>query len=214
MPPALVQELLKKYSTSEGYDLFPDVMPFFEMLRSRTSHSARYHQEWNWDKTVVGIITNSDARVPGILDSFGLKVGPRRVKNSAQRIQNASIKDDISFVVLSYDVGHEKPDKRIFDAASEMLKETLAEGGKDTEGLEIDDFEKLYVGDDRVKDFFGATRAGWNAVELDRNVSSDEKSTGIRSRTGEEGDEKTEVQYLSNLQELSGWSHELHGNAR
>lgn len=68
--------------------------------------------------------------------------------------------------MLSYDVGVEKPDRRIFDAAVASLKETLS--GRDDQ-MQEETFEKLYVGDSRVHDFSGAKGAGWNALLLDRD---------------------------------------------
>ncbi|CAO2648030.1 Nn.00g089520.m01.CDS01 [Neocucurbitaria sp. VM-36] len=166
VPQALITELLKRYSTKEGYDLYGDVHPFFEMLRNGSTHDTS-RATWIWDKTIVGIITNSDDRVPGILESFGLKIGPRRVGTADQRSAEACSRDDIDFVVLSYDVGFEKPDRRIFDAATEMLKETLA---GNQQGLSTQDFEKLYVGDDLEKDYDGAEAAGWDRVLLNRDT--------------------------------------------
>lgn len=167
VPDNLISELITHYSTGEGYHMYPDVLPFFRMLKNAAMQRA-IHPPWKWDKTVVGIITNSDDRVPSILESFGLKVGPRRVGSSAQRSAEATPEDDISFVVLSYDVGFEKPDRRIFDAATQMLQETLAESGQPAERQSVDDYEKLYVGDSLDKDYFGAEAAGWHGVFVDR----------------------------------------------
>ena len=190
VPQALVSELLTRYSTSEGYDMYPDVKPFFSMLRGR-KEQANVDRLWKWDKTVVGIITNSDDRVPGVLESFGLNVGSRRVGGDARRGVKASVDDDISFVVLSYDIGFEKPDRRIFDAATGMLKETLAETANRTEGHDIDDFDKLYVGDSIEKDYFGAKKAGWNALVVDR-----------------QGEHKSneEIEIINDFAELSKWA--------
>lgn len=178
VPQALVDELLHRYSTKEGYDIFPDVIPFFQMLRNKTSNQAS-DQPWPWDKTVVGIITNSDDRVPGILDSFGLKIGPRRVGTPDQRVAEAALEDDVSFVVLSYDVGVQKPDRGIYHAAIDSFKETLV--GRNLE-LTMDDFEKLYVGDSIEHDYFGAKKAGWNALVLDRDERF--KNTFVRKGKG------------------------------
>ncbi|KAF1842111.1 uncharacterized protein K460DRAFT_380053 [Cucurbitaria berberidis CBS 394.84] len=167
VPQALIKELLKRYSTKEGYDLYDDVQPFFDMLRN--GPLSKTSSAWTWDKTVVGIITNSDDRVPGILESLGLKVGPRRIGSADQHEADAALGDDVNFVVLSYDVGFEKPDSRMFDAATEMLEETLV---GNQEGLTVENFEKLYVGDDLEKDYDGAEAAGWNSVFLGRNPSS------------------------------------------
>ena len=178
VPQALVTELLERYSTSEGYNLFDDVQPFFDMLRNESKRKTG-PAPWIWDKTIVGIITNSDDRVPGVLESFGLKVGPRRVGTADQRRAEATLSDDIGFVVLSYDVGFEKPNRQIFDAATEMLKETLA---GTQEGLTAEDFEKLYVGDDLEKDYEGAKAAGWNSVFLGRDSSSSGSNSEIEKQ--------------------------------
>lgn len=173
-PQALVSELLQQYSTKAGYTLYSDVQPFFQMLRE-ARESKDQHSKWKWDKTVVGIITNSDDRVPGILESFGLSIGPRRVGTSDERRREATLQDDISFVVLSYDVGVEKPDGKIFNAAIGMLEETLS-GHED--GLFASDFEKVYVGDDLRKDYDGAMEAGWQSVLLLRHSSGEVDTSG------------------------------------
>lgn len=203
VPQPLVDELLHRFSTKEGYDMFSDVQPLFQMLRDRSST-----QLWPWEKTIVGIITNSDDRVPGILDSFGLKVGPRRVGTPDQRTAEAALEDDISFVVLSYDVGVEKPDRGIYDAAVDSLKETLA-GRND--GLEVDDFEKLYVGDSLEQDFFGPKRAGWNAIMLDRsghykNVFAKKQKDLVTTVVKQQGGVKfAKVVIMKDLRALSDW---------
>ncbi|KAJ4349160.1 hypothetical protein N0V95_004802 [Ascochyta clinopodiicola] len=205
VPQALVDELLTRYSTKEGYDIFPDVKPFFQMLRDKSSTDV---EAWPWQKTVVGIITNSDDRVPGVLESFGLKIGPRRVGTPDQRTAKAASEDDVSFVVLSYDVGVEKPERGIYDAAIDSLQETLT--SRD-DGLKIDDFEKLYVGDSLKEDFFGAKHAGWNALYVDR-------SEGFKTEFAKKGKDlvRTPVEHpasntlervamIKNLQALSDW---------
>lgn len=137
------------------------------MLREERSRPGA-NPNWKWDKTVVGVITNSDDRIPGILESFGLKVGPRRVDVPDERQPADTLDDDISFVVLSYDVGAEKPDRQIFDAAVESLGKSLA---GNTEGLTVNDFEKVYVGDDLKKDYQGARDAGWDSILLERTYT-------------------------------------------
>jgi FMN phosphatase YigB (HAD superfamily) len=177
VPQPLVNELLRRFSTKEGYDIFSDVLPFFKMLRSRSSTSDA--KVWPWKKTVVGIITNSDDRVPGILESFGLKVGPRRVGTPDERKAEAALEDDISFVVLSYDVGVEKPKRAIFEAAYKSFQETLASKGDESNAQ---DWEKLYIGDSLEHDVVGANQAGWKALRLDRQDQDQDSLTskGIR----------------------------------
>ncbi|KAF3036436.1 hypothetical protein E8E12_004147 [Didymella heteroderae] len=176
-PKPLVDELLRRYSTKEGYDIFPDVLPFFQMLRTRSSTDDA--KSWPWKNTVVGIITNSDDRVPGILESFGLKVGPRRVGTPDEREADAALEDDISFVVLSYDVGVEKPQREIFDAAYKSFQETLVSRGDESNAQSWD---KMYIGDSLEHDVVGASLAGWKALRLERQKQGQEslKSKGIR----------------------------------
>lgn len=212
VPQPLVDELLRRYSTKEGYDIFPDVLPFFQMLRQKPSNDSA--KPWPWEKTVVGIITNSDDRVPGILESFGLKVGPRRVGTPDERTAEAASEDDISFVVLSYDVGVEKPQREIFDAAVKSFEETLRGRG---DGLQAEDFEKLYVGDSLEHDVFGAKRAGWKALKLDRNEqfknTFKKKDKDLVSATikMEGGSRYAKVGMIQNLGALNEWNPAMAG---
>ncbi|KAI4619609.1 hypothetical protein J4E83_005464 [Alternaria metachromatica] len=189
LPKYLVPELLHTYSSRKGYTLYPDVLPFFRMVQHMKAHRRRYgasHGLWPWDKTVVGIITNSDNRVPGILSSFDLNISPRRYSGVAvspldttksepskkkKNRKEAEKEDDIDFTVLSYDVGAEKPDGRIFAAAEEMLAATLNDSVNSSSDTAppVSSFEKIYVGDDIQKDVFGAQDAGWSSVLLERD---------------------------------------------
>lgn len=178
VPETLVAELLKRYSSHEGYHFFPDAKKLFDMIKAARTQSSD-STPWKWNKTIVGIITNSDDRVPSILSSMGLQVGPRRAGASAQRISEASVEDDVSFVVLSYDVGYEKPDRRIFKAAEDMLSKTIASAPSSAGLGSVDDYEKVHVGDSVEKDYFGAQRAKWHAVVVDR-------SENVESKDGDE----------------------------
>ncbi|KAF2818958.1 hypothetical protein CC86DRAFT_472388 [Ophiobolus disseminans] len=166
VPPALITDLLRRYSTREGYNLKPGVKEFFQRLQSYKSSPLGGSCPWPVKKIIVGVITNSDDRVPGILESFGLRIDSRRFTTSSKPAKYTSVESDVDFVVLSYDVGHEKPDRRIFDAATTMLTEMVS---GEQSGLTAEDFEKLYVGDDFKKDYDGARAAGWHAVLLDRD---------------------------------------------
>ena len=153
MPEGLIAELLTRFSSSSGYKLYPDVIPFFQTLR-------RAKQDDSSDESTigVGILTNSDDRVPQILSSFGLLVGPWRYGTPPTRQQNPSESlHDIDFVALSYDIGFAKPDSRAFDAAKSMAQDLL--------GKEV---ECTHVGDDEEKDYHAALAAGWRSVLLDR----------------------------------------------
>lgn len=110
---------------------------------------------------IVGVITNSDDRVPDILTSLGLSVSPLRSPASERHEDGEQY--DVDFSVMSYDVGHEKPDRRIFEAAEGMLETVLGQGNIDSR-----EWRKVYVGDEFKKDVVGAIGAGWNAVLVDR----------------------------------------------
>ncbi|KAL8698769.1 MAG: hypothetical protein Q9224_001699 [Gallowayella concinna] len=152
VPEELVASLLHRFSSKDGYRLYDDVVPFFEHLRrwrDIPSVSRRSPSEIQ-----IGIISNSDDRVPSILTSLGISVCDRRY---GSRVIETTGHSDIGWVVLSYNVGIEKPDKRIFDAAREMSA-SFAES------------EKLYihVGDSIEEDYRGGLEAGWKGVLLDR----------------------------------------------
>lgn len=190
VPHALVRDLLHVYSSKEGYTLYGDVVPLFEFLQSRrrqqqggreSSQGGQYH-DWRYRSVVVGIVTNSDARVPSILSSLGLVVGPLRYGDAGPCAQQPSpdqksSENDIDFVVTSYDVGFEKPDRRIFEAAREVVGKML--------GVEVtlDEFECVHVGDDVAKDVHGAKGAGWKGVRLVREVG-EEKIGSVDEITG------------------------------
>lgn len=189
VPRALITELYQKFATKEAYYLFPDVKDFFLELHKYKITRPTDLIKWPYEKVIVGVITNSDNRVPGILQSFGLEVASRRFGLVTSTDAEYDSEKDVDFVVMSYDVGHEKPDRQIFNAATSMLTETLVSGN---EGLKADDFEKLYVGDDLEKDFDGARAAGWEAVLLDRSGMTDKAKNfqlgpwGLKDRSGSE----------------------------
>ena len=159
LPDQLIPHLLQRFSSSQAYELYPDVLPLFRSLRQMKQPDARTSHN---PKLIVGITTNSDHRVPSILSSFGLDVSPLR---SIQSLADAEIHKesagirDIDFTILSYDVGFEKPRKEIFDVAKHVGNRCLGEN---------DNVRYIHVGDDPDKDFRAAASAGWEAVLLDR----------------------------------------------
>lgn len=105
--------------------------------------------------------------MPDILTSLGLKVHALRHGSSAQEHKTEKSGYDVDFVLMSYDVGHEKPDRRIFDAATKMLNDMLVADGDTSPDLE--QWTRLYVGDELEKDAIGAMDAGWDALLVDRD---------------------------------------------
>ena len=150
--------------------MYPDVLPFFKSLRQMKAAS---YGDSAWSQPIVGIITNSDNRVPSILTNFGLRVGLWRHGNDFQASFKAE--DDINFLILSYDVGFEKPDSKIFDATKQLIP-----------GQE----RFLHIGDDLQKDYYAAKRAGWEGLLLDRKAETIQENVGPVPR-------------ITNLQELT-----------
>ncbi|KAI9682806.1 MAG: hypothetical protein M1822_006296 [Bathelium mastoideum] len=180
-PPGLVPDLLTRFSSKDGYKLYPDVLPLFEKLRKIRYQYQSDPEGWPWRRTTVGIITNSDDRVPSILESFGLRVGPRFCPNVSSLRTDPEAEVDIDFVVVSYDVGKEKPHPDIFHAARSAVR--LIAKDQDEE-----DLTTLCVGDEVSKDAIGSIKAGWEAVLLDRDSVYQGSERGI----------------LANVQEIAG----------
>lgn len=105
-------------------------------------------------KISVGVITNSDDRVPVILSSLGLKIGSRR-HGMYPPTQDSNSGEDVNFVVMSYDVGYEKPALEIFNAAADLACVSPAHGDW-----------CLHIGDDLDKDLKAAEAAGWDGILL------------------------------------------------
>ncbi|KAF2761264.1 haloacid dehalogenase [Pseudovirgaria hyperparasitica] len=206
IPWAVTSGLLHRFASCEGYTVFPDVLPFFSMLRG-VKGSPSLSSNWPWERTVVGIITNSDDRVPGILRSFGLKVASRRVGITYDPTIIATEDDDISFTVLSYDVGFEKPQRPIFDMALRLLDDQLAKEPYNT-SASIDSFEKLYVGDDHKKDYIGAIEAGWNALYIDRagHLSQYRPNKEALVTVADYQDPGIDLKVIWDLKTLSEWT--------
>jgi hypothetical protein len=158
-----------------------------------------------WDNVIVGVITNSDDRVPGILDSFGITTAPRRAGSSKHGPAEAHAKVDIQFAIMSYDVGHEKPDRRIFEAAEDMLIDLLPESAR------ADNTEKLYVGDDIEKDLDGARAAGWHSLLFRSKgwIPEAENIRHIGSDSHPQSQYRTEsgrwVDIIQDLRDLGKW---------
>ncbi|KAL2169259.1 hypothetical protein VTG60DRAFT_6339 [Thermothelomyces hinnuleus] len=166
LPNGLAPKLWHRFSSGEGYSLSPGVASLLRSLRQR-----QQERRPKPSRLIVGVITNSDDRVPSILSSLGLHVSPLRFGaplNSARG--GPSEHYDVDLHCMSYDVGVTKPDRRIFDAAEEMavqlvMAQEAAEHGRDVERAQPAlPWLKLYVGDEYEKDVVGARGAGWNPI--------------------------------------------------
>ncbi|PWW79707.1 hypothetical protein C7212DRAFT_273311 [Tuber magnatum] len=150
----IISDLIRRFSTSAGYELYDDVTPFLEFLQSFRSRQASF---WPYNTTTVGVITNSDSRVVPILDSLSIGVRSFTSKTGWEEALWPLVepKLEIDFVALSYDVGVEKPHHKIFREAERMAKEC-----RNLEGP----WTRIHLGDDVTKDYYGAKLAGWKAV--------------------------------------------------
>ncbi|KAK8076933.1 hypothetical protein PG996_003103 [Apiospora saccharicola] len=173
LPTDLAPKLLHRFASKEGYDVEPGLVSTLRALKQQQDSPEK-----RFDKIVIGVVTNSDDRVPSILSSFGLNVSPMRYGTQIDDIATTSRLDyDVDFHCMSYDVGVEKPDKRIFESAEHMLAQVVAaRNGKSLAETEADikTWEKVYVGDEHGKDVVGATNAGWDPVLLDANEASED----------------------------------------
>lgn len=86
---------------------------------------------------------------------------PDRMRTRHQMVKSNGIGDIWDAVVLSGDVGVDKPNSRIFSYAHSCLTQR---------GVEILPHEILMVGDSYIADVLGARNVGWKGVLLDSNM--------------------------------------------
>ncbi|KAI5461797.1 haloacid dehalogenase [Mariannaea sp. PMI_226] len=168
LPKDLAPRLLHRFSSKEGYDAEESLASALKSLRRTNAHRR-------FGRIVVGVVTNSDDRVPSILSSFGIDVSPMRYGTEVDPGALVGKNYDIDFHCMSYDVGVEKPDSLMFDSAELMLTKiiTMRDGKSPAEAkADIETWRKVYVGDEFVKDVVGSGNAGWNPVLLDTNNQS------------------------------------------
>ncbi|KAE8413346.1 hypothetical protein BDV36DRAFT_268911 [Aspergillus pseudocaelatus] len=175
LPEGLVGYLLDRFASKEGYALYDDVGPFFSRIRAVKENGARLGP---FERVVIGVVSNSDDRVPAVLKSLGLRVGDCRAdegvdsmwlsgfeeRSSSGVVEGSAVNDgvnDIDLVVTSYEAGVEKPSPRIFEVARRQAK-ALARGDN------LGDWTCVHVGDDLEKDYRAAVGAGWHGYFLAR----------------------------------------------
>jgi FMN phosphatase YigB (HAD superfamily) len=188
LPEGMVDEVLNRFASRKGYALYDDVIRFFDWLKVwRNNHPKAEGPKEAFDRIVVGVISNSDDRVPAVLKSLGLGVGNVRADQDASTVgcpgfeewakdatdmessslPNAPKINDIDMVITSYEAGEEKPHRLIFDVAKRQACKFVPNGNLSSamDGSWV----CLHVGDDYEKDYKGAIAAGWSSQLLSRD---------------------------------------------
>ncbi|KAJ8738066.1 hypothetical protein PYW08_000661 [Mythimna loreyi] len=78
-------------------------------------------------------------------------------------LQNVGLYKNFDFIVTSYESGYSKPDERIFKSAIDKCATTVSAS------------EALHIGDDVVKDYEGARKAGWHALLVNPAIGEKDK---------------------------------------
>ena len=118
---AFFDELYDTFASPESWELFPEVTEVLSSLKNRGYK--------------LGVISNWDSRLPGIL-------------------QGQHIDEYFTDIVISSQVGFEKPDSRIFQLAVDRMS--------------IPAHKAVHVGDDPLLDYRGAFEAGLYPCLVDR----------------------------------------------
>jgi FMN phosphatase YigB (HAD superfamily) len=205
LPRGMIETLLNRFAGDGGYTLYDDVAPFFARMRELRASS----DTTPFDRIVLGVISNSDDRVPEVLKALGLRVGDTRAdedrssmelpgfeeRGSKQRPQpqgpnitnqKDQLDADLNLVITSYEAGEEKPNKLIFDVAKRqarlLVRQDAHTHGSAPAGLDdAGDWTCIHVGDDYQKDYVGAIDAGWQSYFLERDGSAERPAHTIRS---------------------------------
>ncbi|KAK4160618.1 hypothetical protein QBC43DRAFT_112624 [Cladorrhinum sp. PSN259] len=184
LPSGLANKLLHRFSSSEGYDLtVPDLQSHLRRIKSLNSNSGGNGGGGGY-KTTIGVITNSDDRIPSVLSSCGLNVSPIRY-GTLSSSPDTTKTYDIDFHVMSYDSGYAKPDPRIFEQAAE-LAHNMGQKGSDIEikKEEEEEWTKIYVGDEFENDLLGANKAGWHGILVLSSEASEVDGVGKKVPDG------------------------------
>lgn len=179
LPDGLVESLVNRFAGCEGYTLYPDVLPFFERLRALRATTGD-GKPGLFSQIVVGVISNSDDRVPAVLKSLGLKVGNVRADQGRSSMELPGFEEmtenlssagsghdnDVDMVITSYEAGEEKPHPLIFEITKRQAASFL---GVPAEASNTDDWICVHVGDNYEQDYQGALNAGWKSFFIPRN---------------------------------------------
>ncbi|KAK9380513.1 HAD-like domain-containing protein [Kockiozyma suomiensis] len=174
---AFIKAVYAHFNSGDAYEMFPDILPFLDDLKDASKEG-----------TTVGIISNSDTRSRTVLRALGVLAlddgkqyaaeGDRRGVNGHSWIKR--FRD----VVLSCEIGVDKPDPRIFEAALVQILDKNFTPPTHNENVTEDDalvvaarnVRYWHVGDDYDKDIFPITTHaslyGWGAIYINRDSTS------------------------------------------
>ena len=130
---ACFEDLFETFARPDAWQMFSDVEDTLQEARRRGLH--------------IGLISNWDDRLPGLLEKLGL----------ARHFDSQTI---------SYEVGAEKPDAKIFLTALRRA------------GVTAD--EALHIGDSYDEDIRGAEKVGLSAILVDRDGRQPEALRDLR----------------------------------
>ena len=192
---------MMRFSTAKGYSLFQDAADLLDIIRqSKRGAGRQTGNQWPWENTIVGVISNSDDRVPGVLRDLGIDVAGHRFDHKDQYSTGGrKFPPHIDFSLLSYDAGCEKPNPEIFHKAHEIALKLPA-------ASDVDDYEHLHVGDSISKDVLGSQAAGWNSILIDRDGH---KESQMQDDAGAESEETKTIHIVRNLVDVRLWKHGL-----
>jgi HAD superfamily hydrolase (TIGR01549 family) len=124
-------KLYQHYGSQAGYEVLPDASDLLTWVRDY-NNSALEGQRYS-----LGVITNTDHRtIDSILPMMGLH-------------------HDFDWFLCCHDVGAEKPEQAIFEAAHEAARFSVPDLKRE---------EILHIGDNFATDFCGARAAGLQAL--------------------------------------------------
>ena len=192
LPEGLVQRLLDRFASKEGYALYEDAGEFMMRMREVKAGLLQKQRFGPFEKVLVGVISNSDDRVPGVLKSLGLIVGDTRADQGVSSMRLAGFEErsstaanqgdnavnDLDFIITSYEAGEEKPSPAIFNVATQQA---MTHSGAGSESAS--QWTCVHVGDDYSKDYQAAIAAGWEGYYLPRENEGQDQQGAKRIRS-------------------------------
>ena len=174
----LSDDLMMHFQSAEAYELYPDVVPFFERMRALQGKQTK-------DSSPLRFVlaSNSDWRILIVCRQLGLHRYIDCSNSPDGAIVNAShpelhmapplprsqsIAEQAGGALLSYDIGYAKPQPHFF---TEILHRSHLPSP-------VDPSTAMHIGDSHSKDALPAAKAGFTSVWLNRDSPSKSASIG------------------------------------